>query len=148
MGGLWVAAGAEAAWGGGMPGPLLLVALAAGLWSGPRAGLLAGTAAGVCDAALFGQNLLVYGVLGMASGGGASLLTRWLSRHHLLVAVLCALVVSVLLSLLLGWSSYHHPTSATLAALGRGGENSLWMIAIYGILLVGNYASSMMMSRE
>jgi len=134
--GLWLAAGIEAAWGGGMPGPLLLVALAAGLWSGPRVGLLVGAGAGVCDAVLFGGNFMAAGFIGMACGGAAGLLTPWLSKRHLLVGLATALVCSFLVGLLLGWPHHHQLAGAALAALGRGGENTLWMMPIYGIVLL------------
>jgi len=139
---LWLAAGIEAAWGGGMPGPLLLVALAAGLWSGPRAGLAIGAAAGLCDAALFGGSVFSLGLLGMACGGAAGLLTPWLSRQHLLVGLFAALVISFLVGLPLGWPHYSHFTGAMLAALGRSGENLLWMIPIYGIVLLASRSSN------
>jgi len=146
--GLWVAAGLEAAWGGGMPGPLLLVALVAGLWSGPQTGMLVGTAAGLCDAALFGQPLLLCGLIGLGAGAGAGLLTQSFSRRHLLLASMSALVASLLSSLLLGWSAYHYPEEAAVAALRRGGENFLCMIAIYGILLLVNHSALPAMRRE
>ncbi|MHB9107290.1 MAG: hypothetical protein ACYDCO_09585 [Armatimonadota bacterium] len=134
--GLWLAAGIEAAWGGGMPGPLLLVALAAGLWSGPRAGMIIGAGAGVCDAVLFGGNFMLLGFIGSAGGGAAGLLTPWLSKRHLLVGLAAALVFSFLIGLLLGWPHHRHLAGTVLSALGRGGENSLWMIPIYGIVLL------------
>jgi|GEM_PF-1956171 len=140
--GLWLAAGIEAAWGGGMPGPLLLVALAAGLWAGTRTGLLMGAAAGMCGAALFGGNVFFLGLLGMACGGAAGLLTPWLSRHHLLVGLFAALAVSLPVGLLLGWPHHRHFAGAALAALGRSGENLLWMIPIYGIVLLASQGSN------
>ena len=133
---LWLAAGLEAAWGGGMPGPMLLVALAAGLWSGPRAGMVVGAGAGICDAVLFGENFLLLGFIGMAGGGAAGLLAPWLSKRHLLVGLAAALVISFLAGMVLGWPHHHHLTGAVLAALARGGENTLWMIPIYGIVLL------------
>jgi hypothetical protein len=139
--GLWLAAGVEAAWGGGMPGPLLLVALAAGLWSGARAGLLVGAGAGLCDAALFGGNVVLLGFLGMVSGGAAGVLTPWFSRQHLLVGLLTALAVTFFVGLLLGWPQHHHFADSVLAALARGGENALWMIPIYGMVLLGSRCS-------
>jgi len=146
--GVWVAAGVEAAWGGGMPGPLLLVALAAGLWSGARVGLIVGAVAGLCDAALFGGNVLLLGVLGTACGGGAGLLTLWCSRRHLLVGLFTALIVSFLVGLLLGWPHHHHVAGAALAALALSGENTLWMIPIYGIVLVASRSSITPVRRE
>jgi len=140
--GLWLAAGVEAAWGGGMPGPLLLVALAAGLWSGPRVGVLVGAGAGLCDAALFGGNILFLGLLGMACGGVAGMLTHWLSRRHLLVGLFTALVISFLVGFLLSWPHHYHLADAALIALRRSGENTLWMIPIYGIVLLAFQGST------
>lgn len=119
-----------------MPGPMLLVALAVGLWSGPRAGTVVGAGAGICDAALFDENCMLLGFIGMACGGAAGLLTPWLSRRHLLVGMAAALVISFLAGLLLRWPHHRQLTDAVLAALGRGGENALWMIPIYGIVLL------------
>lgn len=140
--GLWVAAGVEAAWGGGMPGPLLLVALAAGLWAGPVAGVLVGAGAGLCDAALFGHNLLLTGAVGMACGGGASLVAKWFARRNLLVALLTAACFTLLSMPLLTWSSFYHPANLMWAVLRRACENALWMIPIYGILLLSFRGSS------
>jgi len=134
--GVWLAAGAEAAWSGGMPGPMLLVAVAAGLLVGPAAGMLLGVLAGISEAALFGGSILLQGLLGLGCGGCASLIARWCAPRHLLVAAATAAVLSFPAALLAGWPHYHQPAAVALAALRRSGENALWMVAIYGIVLL------------
>lgn len=134
--GLWLAAGAEAAWGGGMPGPLLLIALTAGLCAGTRAGLLVGVGAGLCDAALCGRDLIPLALLGMLCGGVAGLLPRWFSSRHLLVGMGTAFVMSLGVSLTWAIGAGNPSPAALLAVLQRGGVNVLWMFAIYGIVLV------------
>ena len=104
--GIWLAAGVETAGGQGMPGPLLIVALAAGLWSGTTAGIVVGFCIGLCEAAWCGQHLFLLTAAGMVCGAAASAVPRWFSHRHLLVALLTAFCFSCLLSLpWLAWSS-------------------------------------------
>ena len=135
MAGLWVAAGVQAAWGGGMPGPVLLLAVMAGLWAGPVAGMLAGAGAGMCDAVLSGQALGMPAVAGLLCGAGAGLLATWCARRHPLIAVGAAIIVSVPLCLVYG--RHDLPLRALLLfAARRAAVNALWMICIYGIVLL------------
>lgn len=136
--GIWVAAGVEAAFGGGMPGPLLLTALAAGLWAGGEMGLLVGVGAGLCGAALCGQQVILWVALCALAGMGASILTRWFSRRHLLVGVFTAVSISLVLTFFLALSVHHPLHAAVSLALWRSGVNALWMCAIYGIVLIAS----------
>jgi len=129
-------AGVQMAWGGGTPGPLFLTAIAAGIWAGPIAGLIIGTATGLCAAMLNGKAFMLIALLTMACATAAGYLPRIFSRKHLLVGMLAAFVASFLASITLG-ALAAQPISALLwFAVRRGGVNSLWMIPIYGIVLV------------
>ena len=131
-----IAAALEAACGGGMPGPLLLLALAAGLAGGLQYGLLIGAAAGLCSSLLTGAYLPVFVVVGMLTGAAASIIPRYFSRRNLLIAVGAAGCCSLLICLL--WGAWFHLSlqSALLFACRRGLCNALWMFPIYGIVLV------------
>lgn len=134
--GLWVAAGVEAAWHGGLPGPMLLVALAAGLLVSPTAGMILGVLAGVGETALFGGPVLLNGTLGLLCGLAGGVIARWCAPRNLFVGVGAALLLSFPATLLVSWSSYSLLSDAALMALRRSGENALWMTAIYGIVLL------------
>lgn len=134
--GIWLAAGVQLAAGGGMPGPVFLVAIAAGVWAGLPTGLVVGTLAGLCEALLGQQDFISLAMLTMLSGAAAGLLTRWFARTHLLVGMLAALLTSCIVTLTLGVVHGRPTLAALLFALRRGGENTLWMIPIYGIVLV------------
>jgi hypothetical protein len=127
---------------------MLLVALAAGLWSGPRAGMLLGAGVGMCDAALFGGNFSLLVLIGLACGGLASVVTRWLSRRHLLVGLLTALAASVLIRLLLAWPYDSDLVGIVVPALHRAGVNVMWMIPIYGVVLLSSRGSTTASVRE
>ncbi|MHB9023421.1 MAG: hypothetical protein ACYC7E_04490 [Armatimonadota bacterium] len=144
--GLWVAAGVEAGMGGGPPGPLLLMGVAAGLQAGPLAGMLIGTGAGLIDAALCGRDAFLLVALGLLGGLAASQVSRWFANTHLLVGVVAAALISFLLVLPLG-AVMRLPLGALLLfALCRAGYNALWMIAIYGIVLVVSQRGSKQVS--
>ncbi len=134
--GLWVAAGCEAAWGGTYPGPLFLLALAAGLAAGPAAGLGVGFAAGLCTAILCGRDLFPLVLCGMISGGLAGIVPRWFSARNILIGIGVAFLASTLVSL--GWLLPWRLPAGTLLlhAVRHGGVAALWMFAIYGIVLV------------
>ena len=135
-GGIWAAAGVEAARGGGVPGPLLLLGVAAGLWGGPTAGLIVGALAGWCSAALCGRDRWLLTLLSMGAGLLASAVPLWAARRNVLVGVLTALLCTLLVAgalTLLGGGSF---SAAARFAAWRSGENGLWMIPIYGIVLL------------
>jgi hypothetical protein len=146
--GLWIAAGLEAGLAGGPPGPLLLVGAAAGLHAGPVAGIIVGACAGVIDAALCGRDAFPLILLGVLGGLAASQLTRWFARTHLLVGVAAAMLLSFLWAFTLGLGMHLPPGVIFLIALRRTGVNALWMIAIYGIVLVASRRSIPMHSGE
>ncbi|MHB9134652.1 MAG: hypothetical protein ACYDBB_26560 [Armatimonadota bacterium] len=135
-GGIWVAAGVDFAFGNGLPGPLLLIALAAGLWSGTVAGLLVGCAAGLCAAAMTGHGAVLATFFCASGGALASLLPRWYSRRHLLIAMVLAGLVTGIITLLLGLVA-HQPLSQLLRyTCWRSAANILWMIPIYGSIIL------------
>ena len=134
--GVWVAAGVQAACGGGMPGPLLLLALMAGLWSGIGAGMLVGLGAGLCDAALSGHALIPLAFLGMACGAGAGALSGWVAHRHPLVSAMAAVVTSLLICLTFGLLRHLSSHELLFFALRRAGENALWMLLISGIIFI------------
>jgi len=137
-GGIWVAAGVEAARGGGAPGPLFLLAVAAGLWAGLPAGLVTGALVGLCSATLCGRDLCWFIILGMAAGGLASILPTWMSNRHLLVGILSAAVISFPIALLTALHAGLPVGSWLWLSALRSGENALWMIPIYGIVLLAS----------
>ncbi|HOF87875.1 MAG TPA: hypothetical protein PLZ36_07190 [Armatimonadota bacterium] len=133
---LWLAAGVEGALGGGAPGPLFLLPLAAGLAGGPVTGLLVGAGAALLASAAGGPALALIALLTLGAGLGAGLLTRWVSARNLLVAGLAAFAASALAALLLALAAGQPPGEAGSFALRRGGVHALWMVAIYSIILV------------
>ncbi len=140
--GLWLAAGAETASGWGMPGPVFLVAVAAGLWAGPTAGLLMGTIAGLTDAILGGQTFMATALLTIACATATGFLGRWLARRHLLVGLFAAFATSLLAGVILALLAGQSASALLSFAASRAGENTLWMIPIYGIVLVISWQRS------
>ncbi len=128
--------------GRGVPGPVFLVAVAAGLWAGPLTGLLIGTAAGLTDAMLGSQTFIATPLLCMACATATGLLSRWLARRHLLVGVFAACVTSLLAAGALAALSGRPAPALVSFAVFRAGENTLWMIPIYGIVLVMSWQRS------
>jgi hypothetical protein len=119
-----------------VPGPLLLLGVAAGLWAGPAAGLIVGALAGWCSAALCGRDLWTLTLLSMAAGALASAVPLWAARRHVLVGVLTAVVCSLLAAAALTLLGGGTLADAARFAAWRSGENGLWMIPIYGIVLL------------
>lgn len=140
--GVWLAAGAETACGWGMPGPVFLVAIAAGLWAGPWTGACIGAAAGLADAILGSQTFAATAVLTIGCATAAGLLARWLARRHLLVGLLAAFASSLLAGVLLAALTGQPAPALLRSAAARAGENTLWMIPIYGIVLVVSWQRS------
>lgn len=134
--GLWLATGIEAVIGHGVPGPVFLFALAAGLSSGAFAGAIVGGCAGLCDSVLQGTHSDLYLPLYAIAGIAAHYVGTYFARRHLLIAMLLAGLGSLCLVLLFGLSARMEFGTLSLAMLMRGIENSLWMFAIYGIVLV------------
>ncbi len=146
VGSLWVAAGVEAVFGDGMPGPLLLVAIAAGIWTGVTGGLVTGAAAGLLGGVISGHGLCWHIAIGMAVGAAASALPRWLAREHLVIAIVGAIIASSLITLVLSLKQGFPMGDALLFALRRSGQNALWMIPIYGIVLIVSPRETMRMA--
>ena len=140
--GLWLAAGAEAACGRGVPGPLFLVAVAAGLCAGPLAGLLIGMIAGLADAILGSQSFIATVLLTMTCATATGFLSHWFARRHLLVAVFAAFANSLLAGAILAVLAGQSASTLLSFAVHRAGENTLWMIPIYGIVLVVSWQRS------
>ena len=132
-------AGVEATLGIGAPGPLLMLALVAGIWAGPVSGALVGAYAGLCDALLIGHSIAPLMLIGMLSGLGASLLPRWFSRHHLIVNMLAAITASIVFCCMQALASSIQIPDLLSWMLLSCAHNSLWMIAIYGIVLVVSF---------
>lgn len=139
--GVWLAAGAEAAAGGGAPGPLWLVALAAGLRCGASTGMAVGCAAGASGAALAGTGVLVTIPLGMVGAWGVSLLPRWLSAQNLLIGMLAAAILTLPVAFTLLVAAHQPVGAAAMAAVARAGINAAWMAPIYGITLLATRRS-------
>lgn len=119
-----------------MPGPLLLLALLAGLWSGIGAGMLVGAGAGLCDAALSGHWLVAFMLIGMVCGAGAGVMSDWVAHRHPLVGVTVAVVTSFLLCLIFGLFMHLSSHELLLFAARRAGINALWMLLISGIMFI------------
>jgi hypothetical protein len=145
---LWLAAGIEGALGRGMPGPVFLVALAAGLSAGPRAAMLIAAGAGLCASAVSGIPLLPVTLGCLVVASSASLLARWFSTRNLLVCATAAFVTSALAALLFALSAHQSLAQAGEFAIRRGGENALWIFAIYSIVLVVSSRSSRQIAWE
>ncbi len=133
---LWLAAGVEGALGGGTPGPLFLIPLAAGLAGGSVVGLLVAGGAAILACAVNGQSLALMALLYLSASLGASQLPRWVAPRNLLVAGLAAFVASMLAAISLALAAGQALGDAASFALRRGGVNALWMCAIYSIVLV------------
>jgi hypothetical protein len=134
--GLWLAAGCEAGFGIGFPGPLLLVALAAGLASGPTTGAVVGLFAGLCGAALAGSGHIGLCAAGAGAGALMGVASSWVSRRNPAWALLAAGVASLCFALLLGLLAQRGFGHAGRLALQQAGINMLWMIPVYGGVLL------------
>lgn len=139
---LWLATGVEGALGTGMPGPLFMMALAAGLSTGLAAGLLVGLLAGLCESAVSGHPLLPATLACMGAGAFASLLPRWFSPRNILIGAVAALLTSTLYAGVLALAAHQSLPRVAEFAARRGGVNGLWMIAIYSIVLVASPRTS------
>jgi hypothetical protein len=134
--GLWLVAGGEAAVGGGFPGPLLLLALAAGLSGGPTLGAVVGACAGFLGGVLAGGGHFALAATGAAAGALAGAAAPWISRRNPIWALLAAALVSFLISLLLCLLWHRGGGEAVRFAALRAGQNMLWMLPIYGAVLL------------
>jgi len=122
--------------GWGMPGPVFLVAIAAGLWAGPMTGLLIGVIAGLTNAIFGSQTFVVTTLITMACATASGYIARWLARRHLLVGLLTAFATSLCAVIILALLAGQPILTLWSFAVYRAGENSLWMILIYGVILV------------
>lgn len=134
--GILIAAGCEFAGGAGAPGPLLLTALAAGLFAGAVPGAIVGACAGLCTAVISGSPLLPITAMFALFAALVSSVGTFFSRRNLLVALSLAVTFSFLITL--GWLQLTSVPllRALVLSSQRGLVNSLWMLAIYGIILV------------
>ncbi len=128
--------------GHGVPGPVFLMAVAAGLWAGPVFGLFIGTVAGLVDAILGSQAFIPITLLTMLCATAAGFLPRWVSRRHLLIGLLAAFVSSFLAGAVLALLAGRPMPALFSFAVRRACENALWMIPIYGIVLVISFRRS------
>ncbi|HEY3375878.1 MAG TPA: hypothetical protein VGL77_00150 [Armatimonadota bacterium] len=143
--GLWLVAGLESALGSGFPGPLLLLAIAAGLSAGRIPGLSIGIAIGFCSAAISGLPLLPLVCIGVFTGLLASYVHRFCSPRHLVVAACCALLFTFAAGLCVSLIVHTPLAQALLPLCWRSLSNALWMVPIYGIVLVFSSRKSSVM---